>query len=336
MTDTTRTTLAPPPPAHVSGVDQLATAVESVVANGPAAGSRAIDLRVMGGLAIRVLPDRGADLGAAWFRDVPLAWISPVGERAPFAPPAGEEWLDAFGGGLLTTCGLRNVGWPSEGVGLHGVFSHQRARIEEVRARRDGDLLAATVRARVRDASHARWNLELERLIESTSDGTVRVTDVTRNLGARPEPAPLLYHVNVGAPVWGPEARLDIPGSVERTPDQAAREHAGRWQEGAEPALTGERGIAHTVLPEADGWCTARVTNARVGLRLTLRWEAAALPRFNQWVEPTPGVYALGLEPANCSVLGRAHDRADGTLPVLAPGEERTTRIAIGAEPVGA
>ena len=47
------------------------------------------------------------------------------------------------------------------------------------------------------------------------------------------------------------------------------------------------------------------------------------------------GVYALGIEPANCSVLGRAHDRAEGRLPFLQPGEKRSTRIAITAEEVG-
>jgi hypothetical protein len=31
-------------------------------------------------------------------------------------------------------------------------------------------------------------------------------------------------------------------------------------------------------------------------------------------------------------VLGRAHDRAEGRLPVLAPGEERTTTLTITAE----
>jgi hypothetical protein len=56
------------------------------------------------------------------------------------------------------------------------------------------------------------------------------------------------------------------------------------------------------------------------------------LPRLWQWVDPKPGVHALALEPANCSVLGRAHDRAEGTLPFLEPREERSTRIAITAE----
>jgi hypothetical protein len=48
-----------------------------------------------------------------------------------------------------------------------------------------------------------------------------------------------------------------------------------------------------------------------------------------QWVHPSYGV--LGLEPANCSVLGVAHDRSDGRLPELAHGEERRTRLEIRA-----
>jgi hypothetical protein len=34
-------------------------------------------------------------------------------------------------------------------------------------------------------------------------------------------------------------------------------------------------------------------------------------------------------------VLGRAHDRTEGRLPFLQPGERRTTRIAIAAEEMG-
>jgi hypothetical protein len=62
-----------------------------------------------------------------------------------------------------------------------------------------------------------------------------------------------------------------------------------------------------------------------------LRWDASTLPRLHQWVHPAAGVYALALEPANCSVLGRAADRAAARLPTLAPGEARRTRIAIEA-----
>lgn len=323
---------SPPRPETLPTLDQIATVTESVVANGPASGCRAIDLRVYGGIDVRVLPDRGCDLGSAWFRGVPLSWTSAVGERAPFAPPSGEEWLDAFGGGLLATCGLRNVGWPSEGVGLHGVFSHQRARVVEVDRRRDETGVVALVRAVVRDASHARWHLEVERTISTrVREGLVDVHDITRNRGAEAEPAPLLYHVNVGAPLWDDGARLEVPNSREVLPDPAAAAVPDSWPVPPTPARTPERGFEHVVEPDGDGWAAARVVNERLGLELTVRWDASTLPRFNQWVQPVPGVYALGLEPANCSVQGRAHDRAEGRLPMLEPGAERVTRLQIRA-----
>ena len=79
---------------------------------------------------------------------------------------------------------------------------------------------------------------------------------------------------------------------------------------------------------------SARIVNAELGLAVTVSWDRAGLPRLWQWIHPRAGVYALGLEPANCSVLGRAADRAAGRLPVLAPGEERVTRVRIRGRPV--
>ena len=68
---------------------------------------------------------------------------------------------------------------------------------------------------------------------------------------------------------------------------------------------------------------------AREGLTVRVRWSLDTLPRVWQWVDPALG--ALGVEPANCSVLGRAHDRAAGRLPLLAPGAERVTWVEIQA-----
>jgi hypothetical protein len=89
----------------------------------------------------------------------------------------------------------------------------------------------------------------------------------------------------------------------------------------------------HRVRPDPSGWARAVVVNPSVGLELEVRWRQAELPRFHQWIHPGRGIYALGLEPANCSVLGRAADRAAGTLPVLEPLEARTTELRILARP---
>ena len=70
-------------PERLANLDQVATAVASVVADGAAAGARAVDVRVWGGIDLRLLPDRGLDVGGAWFRGTPLAWISQAGEQGP-------------------------------------------------------------------------------------------------------------------------------------------------------------------------------------------------------------------------------------------------------------
>ena len=75
----------------VANLDQLASATTSTVVDGRAAGCRAVDLRVAGGIDVRILPDRGFDIGQAWFGGLPLAWISSVGESAPLSAPAETD-----------------------------------------------------------------------------------------------------------------------------------------------------------------------------------------------------------------------------------------------------
>ena len=125
--------------------------------------------------------------------------------------------------------------------------------------------------------------------------------------------------------------RVAAPSNARETRprDADAAAFADAWPDA--PALqpgAPERVYEHDVAPGADGWCSATVTHGP--LELEVRWDAATMPRMWQWVHPSYGV--LGLEPANCSVLGVAHDRAEGRLPELAPGEERRTRLEIRAE----
>jgi Domain of unknown function (DUF4432) len=89
----------------------------------------------------------------------------------------------------------------------------------------------------------------------------------------------------------------------------------------------------HRVRADDWGWGRAALTNRAVGLRFVLLWRQDELPRFHQWVHPRRSMYVVGLEPANCSVLGRAADRAKGTLPMLEPGRPRATELRIIVEP---
>jgi hypothetical protein len=303
-----------------------ATAISSIVTDGRAAGCRAIDLRVEGGIDLRLLPDRGLDAGDAWFGGVKLSWTSPVGETAA----VWDDWMKSFGGGLITTCGLRNVGVPSEGLPQHGEYTYQKARVAAVEPPREGVL---EVRGSIAEVGALAHHLEIERVWRTHGgEGLVELEDVLTNRGRETSPALTLYHVNLGAPLWaeGAELQLDVRATHPR--DEDAAPYADSWHrapgivEGAR-----ERVFEHEVTPGAGGWCGATVRNPGLGLEVAVRWDASTLPRMWQWVHPAPGLGVLGIEPANCSVLGVAHDRAEGRLPQLAPGEARRTRLQIRA-----
>jgi hypothetical protein len=297
------------------------SAISSVVTDGRAAGCRAIDLRVPEGIHLRLLPDRGLDAGDAWFAGIKLSWTSPVGETAPVA----YDWMRSFGGGLMVTCGLRNVGVPSEGEPQHGEYTFQRAEVTAVE--RSGEALE--VRGRIAEVTALGYWVEVHRTWRTwAGEGRVELEDVVVNRGRETSPALQLYHVNLGAPLWAEGSEVLLDAAATRPRDEDAAPHPWNVCPGAVPGAV-ERVYEHDVRPGADGWCTATVRGR--GLELELRWDAATMPRMWQWIHPAPGIEVLGLEPANCSVLGAAHDRTEGRLPELAPGEERRTRLEVRA-----
>jgi uncharacterized protein DUF4432 len=306
-----------------------ATAISSIVTDGKAAGCRAIDLRVEGGIDLRLLPDRGLDAGDAWFAGTRISWTSPVGETAPI----WTNWMRSFGGGLVVTCGLLNVGVPSEGHPQHGEYTYQRARVTAVEPLRDGVL---EVRGRIAEVEALAHYLEIDRTWRThVGEGLVELEDVLTNRGREITPALQLYHVNLGAPLWSSGAELLLDASATHPRDADAEPFADSW--GVAPGIVEgapERVFEHEVSPSGDGWCSATVHNAALGIEVELRWDKSTLPRMWQWVHPAPGLGVLGLEPANCSVLGVAHDRAEGRMPSLAPGESVRTRLQIRARRV--
>lgn len=320
----------------LGSLDQVASARTSVSGADRGHLQRAIDVRVLGGIDLRLLPDRGLDISGAWFAGQPLAWASRVGEVRPLPAPRGADWNTAFGGGLVATCGLQNAGAASEGHGQHGTYSHLPA--QDVRIDRDleGEEVVVSVRGVVEDADALGAHLRCERLVRTTTGrGEILVRDVVTNLGATAVAAPVLYHVNVGAPLWSPGARLEIASRKVVPRDAVAAAVLESWSTAPEPADGApERVFEHLLEPDDHGWSAVAVVNPEHGLRLDVGWDARSLPRLHQWVHPARGVNVLGIEPANCSVLGRAADREAGQLPMLEPGASRTTTLTVAATAV--
>jgi hypothetical protein len=199
----------------------------------------------------------------------------------------------------------------------------------------EGGVVSLEVRGEVCEASALGPFLCVERTIRTSSgSGCVEIVDVTTNLGRSEEVAPILYHVNLGYPVVDEGARVEIDTQSVIPRDSESADGVEHWQSPGKPILRAHELVFEHVVAASPvtGWANARLLNATLGIEVTVSWDTGSLPRFHEWLHRRAGVYVVAFEPANCSVLGRAHDREEGRLPLLAPGESRTTRIRIEAK----
>ncbi|MFC6356375.1 aldose 1-epimerase family protein [Luethyella okanaganae] len=310
------------------GAPAQAVAIESSVrTDGPDAGARRLRI-VNGELEIDVLPDRGLDLGQVRIAGIPLAWISPVGfPRLHSGDVDGRGWLRAFGGGLLTTCGLLNVGPPAVDDGeqhpMHGRYSGISAQVTrtEVTA---GEIVVEGI---VHEATVLGSHLELRRRI-STPLGArrLRVADTIVNRGASPVEPMVLYHLNFGWPLVDAGTQLRSPAAAVRPRDETAAGGLASWETFSEAAIPyPEQVFAHDLPPA--GLVEVAIESPS-GLRVRVGFDAAVLRGLFQWRVAEPGHYVLGVEPATVPTIhGRASARGAGLLRALAPGARLETGV---------
>ena len=280
-----------------SSPGQVAEITRGRYDGGPADTTRFIDMNPSGGLHLRILVDRGFDIGPAWFRSDQIAWLSKVGPTASLDRVTEFRHRDRFSGGLVTTCGLDNVGAPSEGIGLHGTIGQVKAGNVTTECVPNGSEWDLVARATVDDVTSLARHLRLERAITtSTGRAAVTISDAVTNLGTATEPAPILYHVNIGYPVWQPGAIVEIASREARVRDDVtpASVPPGSWASAPDPGPNAAE-IVHEHLGLTNG--SAAVVNRAVDMRVDVTWDIGELPRLYQWTHPATTVYALGIEP---------------------------------------
>lgn len=331
---------------RIGRLEQVAGIEPFVFDDGPARGVRAFRFRTGGGLSFDVIGDRGMDLGFAEHMGTPLTWLSPNGFVAPsFHEPGGEGWLNSFPGGLLVTCGLRNVGPPGERggekFGLHGRASNIPASRVSYDTFWDDEGCVLEVRGQIREASVFGPNLVLRRRIFArVGESRVRIEDQVENEGFDPEPLMVLYHFNLGWPLLDKTSRLTGPGKTGEQPeprDDEAKTGLDTWDRFSAPTPGfEERVFYHRPDAGADGVAEARVENPALGLVFSVRFRPDELPEFVQWTMTGEGTYVLGLEPATCRVEGPAAEEAAGRVVELEPGETRSHHLEVEVSPITA
>lgn len=331
--------------ARTGRVEQLGGVRRMVLSEGPEKGVEQIEVRTGAGLTYRVSPDRGLDISLTEFGGSAISWQSPNGDVSPaFFEHRGLEWLRTAAGGLLMTCGLRQVGAPctdnGEDLGIHGRMHHTPASNVHAGGEWEGDSHVMTVAGRVHETRIFGENLVLHRkIVSQLGANVIRIQDRVENTGFEESPLMLLYHFNFGYPLMDESTTIRFPsGRVEpREPETPVDGH-DRWE--SPQANHRERVYYHhDVKASSSGIAEAVISSPRFPIcgeerkvEVRLRWHVKTLPHLTQWRMPGQGMHVLGLEPGNCLVGGRAVEREAGRLRVLKPGESEETSLELEIE----
>jgi hypothetical protein len=283
-----------------------------------------------------VVPSRALDISTAECDGIPIAWRTGLGDLHPaYVYRTGGFNLGWFGG-LLTTCGLDNIGSPGEDelgpFPQHGHLSGVAARHVGYGGRWEGDRYVMWVEGELRQKEAwmpGTYDVVLRRRIESELGGrTIRIADTVENMGRTPAPLLVLYHVNAGFPLVSPESEIVSRSRLVRTHARDEHDPAALRVVPPMDEFVSE-GHFHDLLPDADGMGGAALLNPRLGIGLELRFPLAELPHLNQWKALVAGRYVVALEPINSRGGNRTRQRERGTLPMLAPGETRDFHVEL-------
>lgn len=268
----------------IGSVEQIGGVRDFTFNDGRAKGVRAIEFNT-GKLRFTVLPDRNMDIAQADYKGEAFSWISKAGIVSPmYYEKDGSGWLRGFFGGLMTTCGLRNIGAPHGDHGLHGRIANIAACKVGVFADWVGDEYVMKVSGEMRESAALGENLVLKRTISTKLfSSEIEVEDTVVNEGFYDVDLALAYHCNFGYPLV--DERSKIVGVPE--------EHSKIW----DPEHTLEEeciAIDH----EGDmGW--AGIENGKMGVYITYKRDT--MPDFLIWKKLSESDYAIGLEPRTTS-----------------------------------
>jgi len=327
--------------SRVGSISQIAGPRRYILADGAAAGVEAVDIRTGSGLEFTVLPGRGMDIAWASYKGLPLSFISQTGVTAPeYYNYEGLQWLRGFFGGLLTTCGLLNVGPPCEEehpiMGLrkhsqHGRITHTKAENVCVTDDWADGSYVMSVSGRLREASLFGENLTLTRTVTAKlGENRFIFKDTVENHAPASSPFMLLYHINLGYPLL--DEGSEIVCSSDVTPrDEAAAKYADEYTKMDGPTSgRPEEVFFHDVRADAEGISCVKLINRKLGIGAYLKYPKAELGCLTEWKNLGWGEYTLGLEPGNCYPVSQAQLRREGKLEFLQPGEKKVFNVEFG------
>lgn len=322
---------------RVGHLSQLASIRPCVLHDGRSGGTQAFEVANGSGLEFTVLKDKCLDLSNMRYKGININFLTKPGIVAPaYFNPHGDEFGRYFQAGMMYTCGLRNVGIANEDRGeqtnSHGRIGNTPAENVGVVSEWRDDEYIMEISGQMREGCQFAENMLLSRKISTAlGEKKICIHDRIENQGFEEQPFMMLYHFNMGYPMLDENLRLRIP-SLKREPrDEPSAPGLNEWDKMEQP-IDGfvEQVFYHTLGRDAEGRTAIAVINDKLGFGVYVKFNAEMLPNLIEWKNMMSGDYTLGLEPANCHVGGRAHERALGSLRSLKPLETAEHHLEFG------
>lgn len=317
-------------------MEQLAYIRQVEYLEGPAKGLRAYQVR-NGALTFTAEADKCLDLAEVSYKGVNISFLSKNGLSSAEYSRAYAYSNKSVMGGMMFTCGNDNVGPgnPERQLPVHGSlrFTPANHTFSECYFDENGKY-HMVISGEMEPYGLFEGHIGVRRTIETVyGSGKIVITDRFQNRGYVKEPFMLLYHCNFSYPFLDTCCELHIDSGQVVLREEMGTPTKLPYQKIEEPVDGGEEQVFfHQACGDKDGVVTVSVYNPRLNIRANIRYNKQALPKLIQWKSMVSGDYALGIEPANCLVFGRAYEEERGTLPCLKPGEEKEIRLELEFE----
>ncbi len=293
---------------RVGSVEQIGGIKDYTLNDGKAKGVRVIEVNT-GVIRFCILPDRCMDIAQAYYKENAVSWFSKTGIVSPHYYEKDEKsWLRSFYGGLITTCGLKNIGGPYKDQGLHGRIANLPAQKVSVYADWEGDEYVMRISGEMRESVVFGENLVLKRTITAKLFADeFSVEDTIVNEGFSDEKAAICYHCNFGYPLVREGAKMvNIP-----IPQEVAKITAPIHEKVEECY----------VVDLEDEVATVGIENGEIGAYITYNTKEA--PGFFIWKMLGESEYVVGLEPRSTALGGEDIDKANEYIILESMGEHK-------------
>lgn len=311
----------------LGNMEQLAGIRETTILRGPGKGLNIIEVYNAAGLRFSVLPDRGMDIYDFSYKGQNLAFKSKNG-LCLNRNPAEDEFFHTWPGGILSTCGLANVGDACVDGGvqpIHGRIGSTPARNISVSEGWQGNEYILTVSGEIKETRLYSRVLSLRRSISvGLFDKALTIKDTVINENVADEDFMMLYHFNFGYPLLDVCSKVVCSASDAKPLNDFSKDFANMRSPGAE---AGHQMFLFT--PE-EKYVRAAVINPEAGIGAVIEYNADNLPYLCEWKNLSKHDYVVALEPSNCLIMGRTKERENGTLRSLPAYSSVSNSVKLG------